>query len=364
MLKSQIENFKLKNIEVMLSFFGIILLSKFITLKWNNIVTIQDEIFVNEKIVIILKILWLFFAFALIIRKIIKISLIYFSLFLGFITLSGKITNAHVWLIFIVSVIFLFCEIESRFNNEGIQKKGILFLSFKIQLSIVYFFAALAKINYDFLSGASLNFFYLSTNNLYKYESVLGASDSLYLLISITSILIEAFLSFAFWIPKVKSIALAVGITFHTLMLIFLSEDQNVFLELVTFMLIMYFLMNFFWIADYQKVYIIWDDTCSFCAKFISILVKLNLNNVITFIGSSNKMQIENFNIPEMDLLNSIQLVNENNSVRVQGYDAIIYALKLNPITLSINPFMNFRPIRSIGKRVYRHVADRRSCKI
>ena len=357
------ENWKLKNIEVMISFFGIILLSKFLTLKWNDINLNQSENIVDGKIVIIMKILWLFFALSLLFQKIMKISLTYFSLFLGFITLSGKVPNAHVWLMFLVTIIFVFCLIESRFNNERMQKNGILFLSFKIQLSIVYFFAALAKINPDFLSGASINFFYLQTINL-KFGSFLAENESLFLLISLTAFLVEAFLSFAFWMSKIKSKALLVGISFHGLTLIFLSEDKNVFLELVTFTLLMYFLMNFFWISDNQKFYIIWDDTCTFCAKFVWALKRINLNNAIMFIGSSNKEQIDNFKIPESDLLNSIQLINEKRTIRLQGYDGIIHALKLNPFTLFINPFMNFYPIRSIGRMVYRYVADRRSCKI
>jgi len=95
-------------------------------------------------------------------------------------------------------------------------------LLLKIQISIVYFYAALLKINSQYLSGTILTEFWPF--------SLLPAQPTNWLAlilpaVAVFSILTELFLAAALWIPRLRWLALVVGIAFH-LMIIWTGGAQ------------------------------------------------------------------------------------------------------------------------------------------
>jgi len=87
----------------------------------------------------------------------------------------------------------------------------------KIQISIVYFYAALLKVNPQYLSGAMLASFW-PFNELAALPGGWSSMPILPLL-ALVSILTELFLAFALWVPRLRWLALAVGIGFHMLII-------------------------------------------------------------------------------------------------------------------------------------------------
>ena len=81
------------------------------------------------------------------------------------------------------------------------------------QISIVYAFAALAKLNPDFLSG-SVVASYLRRDGLLAVPAAWRSLEPM-LVMSLFAICSEAFLAFALWIPRWRPAALVVGLGLH-----------------------------------------------------------------------------------------------------------------------------------------------------
>jgi len=88
-------------------------------------------------------------------------------------------------------------------------------LLLKIEISIVYFYAALLKINPQYLSGVMLTTFW-PFNQLAVQPGFWSAVPILPIL-AVASILTEFFLAVALWVPRLRWLALAVGVGFHML---------------------------------------------------------------------------------------------------------------------------------------------------
>ena len=106
-------------------------------------------------------------------------------------------------------------------------------LLLRAQVTIVYGFAALAKLNLAYISGAVLN-------AQLGWGSILPVPDALrrwevMSLLALISILTEAFLALALWFSHTRPLGIAVGVAFHVA--IVLGMDPTV--ELIVFSLLM-----------------------------------------------------------------------------------------------------------------------------
>ncbi len=117
--------------------------------------------------------------------------------------------NHHLYLISIIAAIL------------AIDTQVTLLL--KIQLSIVYFFGTITKLNDGFLSGTELHF---SMVERFLWQTLVEVPAPAALLISLSfgAVLIEGFLTVGFWIKSARWVALFLGVGLHTAMLVFLSD--------------------------------------------------------------------------------------------------------------------------------------------
>lgn len=81
----------------------------------------------------------------------------------------------------------------------------------KFQLSVVYGFAAITKFNVTFLSGSILASLSgaIAIPEAWRIQSVM-------LPLALAAILVEVFLALALWSPRLRGAALALGVAFHT----------------------------------------------------------------------------------------------------------------------------------------------------
>jgi hypothetical protein len=135
-----------------------------------------------------------------------------------------QLYSNHLYLATLVLLLLTIADSGARFsldarragNRHQIPEWPIILL--KIQVSIVYFYAALLKINPEYLSGAMMVGFW-PLNQLTALPG--GGSPALLLqFLAVLSILTELFLAAALWFPRTRWLALLVGVGFH-LMIVF-----------------------------------------------------------------------------------------------------------------------------------------------
>lgn len=134
-----------------------------------------------------------------------------------------QLYSNHLYLATLVLLLLTIAESGARFSLHARWSGGrdlILewpILLLKIQISIVYFYAALVKVNPQYLSGAMLASFW-PFNTLAALSGGWSPAQILPFL-AIASILAELFLAVALWLPRLRWLALAVGIGFHLMII-------------------------------------------------------------------------------------------------------------------------------------------------
>jgi hypothetical protein len=137
--------------------------------------------------------------------------------------LDQQLYSNHLYLGTLVLLLLTLADSGARFSldarwsggHERISGWPILLL--KLQVSIVYFFAALLKINPIYLSGSIMTQFWP-----FNDPSILpgGWSPALIMQIAaVLSICTELFLAVALWVPRLRWLALAVGVGFHLMII-------------------------------------------------------------------------------------------------------------------------------------------------
>jgi hypothetical protein len=130
-----------------------------------------------------------------------------------------QLYSNHLYLATLVVLLLTIADSGASFSLDARRTGGrdmivewpILLL--KMQISIVYFYAALLKINPQYLAGTMIaGFWPFSQSELLPG----GLSPALVLpLIAWLSILLEFFLAVALWVPRLRWLALVVGVAFH-----------------------------------------------------------------------------------------------------------------------------------------------------
>ena len=139
--------------------------------------------------------------------------------FLVFILPVG-IYNHHTYLLAVIFAIF----------SLGTHTALLL----KLQLTLVYFFAAITKLNESFLSGSEL---YVSVVVRPFWQATVGADPGPWILITLAAaaIVVELFLAFGFWFKQARWAALIVGVGFHMLLLVTMTNSLRLGLDLMIF---------------------------------------------------------------------------------------------------------------------------------
>ncbi|MEX0864419.1 MAG: HTTM domain-containing protein [Acidimicrobiia bacterium] len=102
-----------------------------------------------------------------------------------------------------------------------------------LQISILYIFTGLTKLNPDFLSGQVLA--EALRGGLISFPESLRTPAFLSAL-AVTAVLVEVFLAFALWLPRYRPVAYLLGIGLHLSITLFMSGTG----ELVVFSLLMF----------------------------------------------------------------------------------------------------------------------------
>ena len=150
----------------------------------------------------------------------------------------------------------------------------------RLQLSIIYFYTAVAKVSAGYLSGAVLR---SSFRWIPLAEHI---PRRLLVVAAILSIAMELFLSIGIWFAATRPFVFVIGAAFHVFTVVSLPPAWRI--ELGAFALVTLSMYLPFVNASPQRRTVVWDDNCTFCRTWVRWFRRLDWLRVHRFVGSSD----------------------------------------------------------------------------
>jgi predicted DCC family thiol-disulfide oxidoreductase YuxK len=220
----------------------------------------------------------------------------------------------------------------------------------QLQLSIVYFYTAVAKINPTFLGGEMLRRNTWLPDPL-ETPAILSAA-------AIATVGVEFFLAAALWIAPLRYWAFLAGFIFHALVPVTMAFIA----ALLAFSLMTLSVYLLFIDVPERSRLVIWDDRCAFCGWWVRHLKRLDWLRVHRFEGSMNAAALAEAGITRAQADEEIKLWDGR---RVYGgIDAVREILKNLPAGFLWAQALALPGVRWVGDRAYRAVARRRMCLV
>ncbi|HEX5578997.1 MAG TPA: HTTM domain-containing protein [Candidatus Limnocylindria bacterium] len=224
------------------------------------------------------------------------------------------------------------------------------------QICIVYAFAALAKLNPDFLS-ASVVASYLRREGPLAVPAAWRFFEPMFVL-SLLAICSEAFLAFALWMPGWRPAAMVVGLGLH----LFIAGWLEPTIPLLIFSLLMLPLYLLFLDVAPEARVVVWDDGCGFCATWVRWFRRLDWMHGLRFVPRSG-LAAANLPVTEDAAARALQIVLPGGAVR-GGFAAVTRGAEILPLSYLWAPIFRLPPIAAVGEAVYRRIALRRRCEL
>lgn len=121
--------------------------------------------------------------------------------------LDQQYYSSHLYLLCLIVLLLTLAETGRPSDSLSVWRWPILLL--QIQLSLIYFFAAVTKLNAVYLSG------YMLGANFRRNIPAIAFNPRLLSVMSVTSIVVELALAVSFWIKDLRKGAVVVGVLFH-----------------------------------------------------------------------------------------------------------------------------------------------------
>lgn len=224
----------------------------------------------------------------------------------------------------------------------------------QVQVSAVYGFAALAKVNPEFLSGSVVATTLRRVGPLAVPDSWRSLEPML--ILAVMAVCAEAFLAIALWSPRWRPAAFVVALGLHAGLTIWFSPTY----QLVVFSLTLLPLLVLFLDAAPGRI-VVWDDGCGFCATWVRWFRRLDWLNALRFVPRST-LSGSGLPVSEDAAARALQLVS---SVGVHGgFAAVGRILEILPVSFLWAPLLRLPPIAWVGELGYRRVAQRRKCEL
>ena len=217
------------------------------------------------------------------------------------------------------------------------------------QVSVMYSFTAIQKINPGFLAGSVLQRSLIFGNLI---------PGPVLPVLAVVVILIELFLAAALWMKELRSWAFFVGFGLHAVIPVLLVpvylRDLIVF---STATLGLYFAF----VPKYPaRLEVVWDDYCSFCAGWIRTFRAFDWLHRLHFTGSNDAAAREQWNLTREETDLEIKVISRG--AVLGGYDAVVEVLHCLPVSMFWAAPLGTPLARAMGRRAYRWAAARRKC--
>lgn len=264
----------------------------------------------------------------------------------------------HLYLILILLLLVAVSDCERhyalRLRGSGPATGWPRFLM-RCQVSIVYVFAGIAKVNGEFLDGRVLQHYF--DRSIFPVPDL---DQSTLAAISVSAVTVELFMGLAVWLPRLRPVVFFVAIPLHLTMIPISSTPMLAF-ELGIFALLMFTLLGAFVDVEERARLVVWDDTCTFCRRWVATFQRLDLFGALRFTGASSPAAYEGFGVTPEAAAHALQLVEPRGDIGA-GYDAVAAVTAVLPLGFLIAPWMAVPGVRHAGRRAYARVAARRTC--
>ena len=220
----------------------------------------------------------------------------------------------------------------------------------KVQLSIMYGFTAIAKVNAEYLSGAVfrhvLNYFPLP---------VVWRTPGVFSLLAAVTILVEGFLAVGLWVPRLRPAAFVMGVGLHTGILLTMSPRR---LDLMIFGAISLAPYLLFLDVPPASRLVVWDENSTLCRSWIRWCQRLDWLGIHRFIGASQVEASTHTSLERNNADEALYLISP--AGRVSSFAAVRVILEVFPVSFLLVPLLRLPPLDQLGRSAYRAVAMRR----
>ena len=232
----------------------------------------------------------------------------------------------------------------------------------RIQLSVVYGFAGLQKVNSEFLSGDALNaYLSMAVGPLAPISHALSGT-AIVQPMAYSVVIVEVGMALLVWSRRTRALVFGMAIPLHVCMLL-VPWNTLEFIGVALFAVLTFTLLSAWVDAAPRARLVVWDDSCSFCKRCVSIGQRLDVWGAVRWVGSSSPAAYDGTGVTPDAAAFALQLVEPDGRVR-SGYDAVRGVLEVVLGGFLIAPWMALPPVARIGERVYRHVAESRTCAV
>jgi len=274
--------------------------------------------------------------------------------------LDQQLFSNHLYLMALLAGLLVLADggaalsLDARRSGERreIRRWPVWLLQF--QVGVVYLFAALAKVNPDFLSGTTVATSLRRVGPLAVPDA--WRSMEPMLILAVLAVCAELFVALAIWSPRWRPTAFVVAFGLHTTLAIWFSPTY----PLIIFAVAMLPLLVLFLDAAPGRV-VVWDDGCGFCATWVKWFTRLDWLHALRFVSRS-ELPTSGLPVSEDAAARALQIV-WTDGVH-GGFAAVTRILEVIPVSFLWAPLLRLAPIAWAGETGYRWVALRRKCEL
>lgn len=267
----------------------------------------------------------------------------------GYLLLDSQTYSNHLYLMGLIVVLLTVGRADSALA-VGADEGAIPYwpvLLIRLQVTIVYGFAAITKLNDEFLSGLVL----AGTLN----GGIVDLPDSLRTpgflsLVAVAAVATELFVAVFLWSRTFRPWAFLLGGGLHLAITMLIGP----FLELLVFSLVMVATYPLF--LDRAPVKLVWDDTCDSCADWVGRFRRFDTLALLVPVGAGDPSH----GLEASAVAHAMHTVTPSGTR--SGFDAVTTVLEHTVPALWVAPALRLPGIRQAGARWYAHQAARRSC--
>ena len=225
-------------------------------------------------------------------------------------------------------------SIEARRGGRRLEVPFWPIALLMVQITTLYAFTALSKLNSAFLAGETMALRSESSLALPLDDFAPWVVSAM----AISAVCAEGFLAVGLWRPRLRPAAFTVGLTLHCGILVLLGPHLLPFAMLA--------LSGYVLFLQPTRRVVVWHESCSSSRRWVRLFARLDWLGAHEFVSVQNGRP-------------GLQVVADG--VRYEGFDAVRVVLEACPATFLAAPVLRLPPLRAVGRRVYAKLAISRS---
>jgi predicted DCC family thiol-disulfide oxidoreductase YuxK len=275
-----------------------------------------------------------------------------------------NIVNQH--FAFLTSLLAIFL-LEGLLSKTSLKKEDLIKITAVLlisQMSILYFFAALWKMNPAYFTGMQM---LEHIRSFLIYPNNQNPAPVIYIGLSILGLALEVILSIQFMLRKaLLEFVQTLGFFFHVSLVVLIGEGLRNSFQLIIFAcaaLIIYPLCD---LRNWKesKVLVFWDEQCDFCGKSVEFFKQLDQDLNFNYVGNSKLGQFDNLPFKREIIHDTIIVFDpESGSYWIKSR-AILYIITHNYFFWFARPLNRLPFVFKLTDKLYDRVANQRTCHI